>query len=88
MNTTAREEEVQRFPGRYIDSDKSSDGCMLRLNREICDAFRAHFHDRFAHCPDLLLQEFRSYLADSPVLGWLKQLAARVWLLNAKSVMR
>ncbi len=27
------------------------------------DAFRAHFRDRFARCPDLPLQEFRSYLA-------------------------
>ena len=27
-------------------------------------AFRAHFRDRFAHCPDLPVQEFRSYLAD------------------------
>ena len=31
---------------------------------EIRDAFRVHFRDRFARCPDLLLQEFRSYLAD------------------------
>ena len=33
------------------------------------DAFRAHFRDRFARCPDLPLQEFRSYLADFPRLG-------------------
>ena len=33
------------------------------------DAFRAHFRDRFAHCPDLPLQEFRSNLADFPKLG-------------------
>ena len=26
--------------------------------------FRAYFRDRFARCPDLLVQEFRSYLAD------------------------
>ena len=33
------------------------------------DAFRAHFRDRFARCPNLPLQEFRSYLADFPGLG-------------------
>ena len=41
---------------------------MVQSNREIRDAFRAHFHDRFASCPDLPLQEFRSYLADFPRL--------------------
>ena len=45
------------------------------------DVFRAHFRDRFARCPDLRLQEFRSYLADFPRLG-------SRHLLNAKSVMR
>ena len=64
-NATAREEEV-RFPDRYIDSVKSSDGRVLRSNRKIHDAFRAHFCDCFARCPDLPLQEFRSYLADFP----------------------
>ena len=33
------------------------------------DAFRVHFCDRFACCPDLPLQEFRSYLANFPRLG-------------------
>ena len=65
-NTIAREEEVRRFPDRYIDSIKTPDGRMLRSNREMRDAFRAHFHGRFARCPDLHLQEFRSYLADFP----------------------
>ena len=68
-NATAREEEVRRFPDRYIDCVKSPDWRVLRSNREIRDAFRVHFHDRFARCPDLLLQEFRSYLADFPRLG-------------------
>ena len=27
-----------------------------------------HFRDSFARCPDLLVQEFRSYLADFPRL--------------------
>ena len=30
------------------------------------DAFRAHFRDRFARCPDLPLQEFHSHLTDFP----------------------
>ena len=62
-NATACEEEVRRF------SVKSPGGRVLRSNREICDAFRAYFRDRFARCPDLPLQEFRSYLADFPRLG-------------------
>ena len=67
-NATAREEEVRRFLGRYIDSVKSPDKCVLQSNREIRDAFRAHFRDRFVRCPDLPLQEFRSYLTDFTLL--------------------
>ena len=68
-NATAREEEVRRFPDRYIVSVKTPDGRLLRSGREIRDAFRAHFRDRFARCTDLPLREFRSYLADFPRLG-------------------
>ena len=67
-NATAREEEVRRFPDRYIDSVKIPNGCMQRSSGEMRDAFRAHFRDRFARCPDLPLQEFHSYLADFPRL--------------------
>ena len=67
-NATAREEEVRRFPDRYIASVKTPDGRLLRSSREIRDAFRAHFRDRFARCTDLPLREFRSYLADFPHL--------------------
>ena len=68
-NAIARVEEVRRFSHRYIDSVKSPDGCVLQSNREMHDAFRAYFRDRFAHWPDLLLQEFRSYLSDLPRFG-------------------
>ena len=68
-NATAREEEVRRFPDRYIDSVKFPDGRVLRSNREIRDAFQADSRDRFTRCHDLQLQEFRSYLADFPRLG-------------------
>ena len=68
-NATAREEEVRRFPDQYIASVKTPDGRLLRSGREIRDAFRAHFRDRFARCTDLPLREFRSYLADFPRLG-------------------
>ncbi len=34
----------------------------------MCEAFRAHFRDRFARCPGLPVQEFCSYLADFPRL--------------------
>ena len=67
-NVTARE-EVRRFPDRYIVSVKAPDGRLLRSGREIRDAFRAHFRDRFARFTDLPLREFRSYLADFPRLG-------------------
>ena len=63
-NPTARE-EVRRFPDRYIDSVKNPDGRLLRSSREMSDAFRAHFCDHLARCTDLLLLEFRSYLAAS-----------------------
>ena len=33
------------------------------------EAFRTHFRDRFARCPDLQVQEFRNYLANFPRLG-------------------
>ena len=67
-NATAREEEVRRFPDRYVASVKTADGRLLHSSREIRDAFRAHFRDRFARCPDLPIREFRSYLADFPHL--------------------
>ena len=68
-NATAHEEEVRRFPVRYIDSVKSWDGHVLQENREIRDAFLAHFRDRFTRCPGLPLQEFCSNLVDFPRLG-------------------
>ena len=64
----AHEEELRRFPDRYIDSVKSPDGSMLQSNREMRDAVWVHFRDRFARCPDLPLQEFRCYFADFPCL--------------------
>ena len=67
-NATAREEEARRFPDRYVASVKTADGRLLHSSREIRDAFRAHFRDRFARCPDLPIREFRSYLADFPRL--------------------
>ena len=67
-NATAREEEVRRFPDRYIASVKTADGRLLHSSREIRDAFRAHFRDSFARCPNLPIREFRSYLADFPRL--------------------
>ena len=66
---TAHEEEARRFPDWYIDSVKTPDGSMWQSNCKMRDAFRVHFHDHFAHCPDLPLQEFCSYLNDFPCLG-------------------
>ena len=72
-NTTAHEEEVRSFSDRYIDSIKSPDGHVLRSNCKMRDAVWAHFHVRFARCPDLPLQVFCSYLADFPRLGAAKE---------------
>ena len=87
-NATAREEEVRRFPDWYIDSD----GQQLRLSGEMRDAFRAHFRDRFARFdrfarsrPSVVSQLSRRL--PPPWSGWSGYLE-RVWLLNAKSVMR
>ena len=76
-NATAREEEVRRFPSRYIDSVKSPEERMLQSNRKIPDAFREHFCDRFARCSDLPLQEFRSYSAYSD--GYVQPLVRHSW---------
>ena len=54
------EEEVRRFPYRYIEFIKSPYGHVLRSNHRIREAFRAHFCDRFLRCPDRLVQEFRN----------------------------
>ena len=63
-NAFAREEEVRRFPCRFMEFIKSLDGHMLRSNRKMHDAFRAHFRNRFTCCPDLPILQFCSYLVD------------------------
>ena len=87
-NASAREEEVQRFPGRYIDSGKSPIGeCCDRIARYVMPFGRTFV----ITLPAVLISRFRSFAAilpTSPASGRLKRLAARVWLLNAKSVMR
>ena len=52
------------FPHRHIEFIKSLDVHVRRSNHEMRGAFQVHFPDRFARCPDLPVQEFRSYLAD------------------------
>ena len=64
-----RKEEFRRSPCRYIECVNAPDRRALRSSREIREAFRTHFRDRFARCPDLQAQEFRNYLADFPRLG-------------------
>ena len=54
-NSFVREEEVRRFPHQFIESIKSTDECVLRSDREIHEAFRVHFRDRFTNLPDLPL---------------------------------
>ena len=62
-------EELRRYSKRYIEFVKSPDGHVLRSNRDVHEAFWAHFRDRFARCPDLPVQELRNYLADFLRLG-------------------
>ena len=57
-NAFMRKEELRMFPRRYIECVIAPDGRVLRSSSE---AFRAHFRDRFARCPDLQVQEFRNY---------------------------
>ena len=64
MQHASAREELRRFSFWPIKSVKSPDGGVLSLNHDMCDAFRAHFRDRFARCPDFSVQEFRSYLAN------------------------
>ena len=68
MQRAAREEEEQMFPFRVVECVKSPDGHVLKSNREMRAAFRAHIRDRFAHCPHSSFQEFRCYLTDFPRL--------------------
>ena len=68
-NAFMRKEELRRFPCQYIECVNVLDGRVLRSSREIREAFRTHFRDRFARCPDLQAPEFRDYLADFPRLG-------------------
>ena len=63
-STSARKEEVQRFLHPHIEFVKSRNGHVLRSNRKMRRAFWARFCDRFARCPDVPVQDFRSYLAD------------------------
>ena len=67
-NAFAYEEEVRRFGFRYIELVRSTDGHMRQSNRRMPEAFQAHFRHRLVRCPLLLVQEFRSYLADFPRL--------------------
>ena len=68
-NAFMHKEELRRYTDRYIEFVKSPDGRMLRSNREMREAFWAHFRHRFARCPDIPVQEFRNYLADFLRLG-------------------
>ena len=68
-NAFMRKEELRRFPHWYIECVNTPDGRVLRSSHEIREAFRAHFRDHLACCPDLQLQEFRYYLADFLRLG-------------------
>ena len=69
------------FPIEFV---KSPDEHALRSNRKMREAFRVHFHDRFARCPDLPVWEFRSYLADFPRLGEAESVNCEVLVTECK----
>ena len=54
-----------RIRSRYISSVESPDEQLLRLSREMREAFRILCRDHFARWPDI---PFRSYLAHFPRL--------------------
>ena len=66
-------------PSRYIESVKFPDGHVLQSNCKCARPSRCIYRDHFARCPDLLT-------CPDLAFGRLKPLAARVWLLNAKSL--
>ena len=68
-NALSRKKELGMFPCRHIESINNPDRRVLRSSREIREAFRVHFRDRFACYPELQVQEFHNYLADFPHLG-------------------
>ena len=68
-NAFMRKKDLRRFPCRYIECVKSPDRRVLRSKNEIREAFRAHFRNRFACCPDLQVQDYHNYLADYPRFG-------------------
>ena len=59
---------MQRFPFGMSNRSSLQTGRVLGSNREMRDAFRAHFSDRFTRCLELPVQKFHSYLADFPHL--------------------
>ena len=88
-NATAREEEVRKVPRSVhrICQDPGRASCCDQVVRYVTP-FGCTFGIAL---PAALISRSGSFVAilpTSPVLGRLKRLAARVWLLNAKSVMR
>ena len=50
-NAFAREEEFRRFPCRNIEFVESPDWYVIPSNRDIREAFRVHFRNRFTRLP-------------------------------------
>ena len=67
-NTLVPEDEIDIPIEKPSYIFKSPDGRMLGSNSKMYEAFRVHFCDRFARCPDLPVKKFRRNLADFPHL--------------------
>ena len=84
-NAFVRGKESWRFPSRYIESVKFPDGHVLRLNRDIREAFLAYFWHRIvcppAWSPDKgVSQLFSRYPSPSGgESGWLRGVGYGVW---------
>ena len=81
-NATAREEEVRRFGTSLLSRPRTGD-CCDRLVRYVTPFGRTFG----IALPAALISRSGSFAAISPTSP-AKRLLARVWLLNAKSVMR
>ena len=64
MSQQTHQEELWRFPSRYIKSVISLEMHRLRTDQEIREVFHSHLLDYFARLLDLLVNEFSGYLAD------------------------
>ena len=68
VDAVERKAALRRGSDGYIRKVHNLEGHALVSTREICEGFREHLSERFTQLPGLRVDEFGSYLADSPRL--------------------